>query len=219
MIFTLCFSAFEGYLFWNSGYPLTYSQSNPDWTVSLPSFANLSVTELVHSVEASPTFGLLELEHGNLAFDSLSVLPARGEEGGYIEVNFYSEKDHIYAHFYSNDGHPFVVEQMAYSGQRLAEQSIGGHVEASLSRIDEVGLYTFYRQALQLVQNRTSSLPGINSFSIAIAYAYSMNSYGGGLTVQLIGSYGTPDPEDGVYGHGVVISEFSPDGMLMYMSH
>lgn len=215
MVFALCFSAFEGYLFWNSGYPPTYSQSNPDWTVSMPSLANLSVTELVHSVEASPTFSLLELEHGTLAFDSMSVQPARGEWGGYIEVNFFSETDHEYFHFYSNDGHPFTVEQMTYSGQRLAQQSIGGPVEASFSRIDEVGLYKFYRQALQLAQNRTSDLP--RSLSIAVAYAQSTNMYGGGLTVQLIGSHELPDPKDGAYDHGVLISEFSPDGTLMYM--
>lgn len=214
MVFPLCFSAFEGYLFWNSGYPPTYSQSNPDWTVSMPSLANLSVTELVHSVEASPTFSLLELEHGTLAFDSMSVQPARGEWGGYIEVNFFSETDHKYFHFYSNDGHPFAVEQMSYSGLRLAQQSIGGPVEASFSRIDEVGLYKIYRQALQLAQNRTSDLP--SSLSIAVAYAQSTNSYGG-LTVQLIGSHELPDPKDGAYDHGVLISEFSLDGTLMYM--
>jgi hypothetical protein len=217
MVFALCFSAFEGYLFWNSGYPPTYSQSNPDWTLSMTSLANLSVTELVHSVEASPTFGLLELEHGSLAFDSMSLLPARGEGGGYIEVNFFSATDHTYFHFYSSNGHPFIMQQMTYTGRRMAELSIGEPVATSLSKIDALGFNTFYRQALQLAQNRTSSLPGIDSLSIAIAYAQSTNVYGG-LTVQLIGSHEIPYPQDGVQGHGVLISEFLPDGTLIYMS-
>ena len=81
MVFALCFTAFEGYLFWNSGYPPTYSQSIPDMTLSMTSFANLSVTELVHGVMVHPTFRLLELEHGSLAFDSMSMMPGRGNGG------------------------------------------------------------------------------------------------------------------------------------------
>jgi len=106
---------------------------------------------------------------------------------------------------------------MTYSGQRLAQLSLGEPVGTALSKIDEIGLYGFYNQALQLAQNRTSSLPSVDSVSIAIAYAQSTNSYGG-LTVQLIGSHETPDPQGGIHGHGVVISEFLPDGTLTYMS-
>jgi hypothetical protein len=215
MVFALCFSAFEGYLFWNSGYPPTYSQSIPDVTVTMTGLANLSVAEIVHNVEATPTFSLLELEHGSLAFDSMSVHPS-GDMGGYIEVNFFSAADHTFFHFCSSKGHPYIMQQMTYSGQRLAEQSIGGPVETSFSRIDEVGLYTFYRQALQLAQNRTSTMPSVDSLYIAIAFAQSTNVYGG-LTVQLICSHETPDPKGGVYGHSFLISEFSPDGTLMYM--
>jgi energy-coupling factor transporter transmembrane protein EcfT len=216
MVFALCFTAFESYMFWNSGYPSTYSQSNPDMTLSMTSFANLSVTELVNRVKVNPTFSLLELEHGNLAFDSMSVMPG-GERGGYIEVNFFSATDHTYFHFYSSNGHPFIVQQMAFSGQRLAQLSLGEPVGTSLSKIDEIGLYGFYKQALQLAQNRTSSLPSVDTLSIAIAFAQSTNVYGG-LTVQLIGSHVTPDSQGGVHGQGVLISEFLPDGTLIYMS-
>jgi energy-coupling factor transporter transmembrane protein EcfT len=217
MVFALCFTAFEGYLSWNSGYPSTNSQSTPGITLSMTSLANFSVSKLVNGVMVSPTFSLLELEHGNLVFDSISLIPI-GERGGYIEVNFFSPTDHTYFHFYSISGHPLIMQQMTYSGQRLAQLALTSEpVETTLNRIDELGLTSFYNQALQIAQNRTSNLLSVDSVSIAIAYARSTNIYGG-LTVQLIGSHETPDPQRGTQGYGVLISEFQPDGTLIYMS-
>jgi hypothetical protein len=217
MVVALCFPGFEGYLFWNSGYPLTNSQSTPGITLSMTNLANFSVTKLINGVMVSPTFSLLELEHGNLMFDSMSLIPS-GERGGYIEVNFFAPTDHTYFHFYSSNGHPFIMQQMTYSGQRLAQLALPFEpVETTLNRIDELNLNSFYNQALRIAQNRTSNLLSVDSVSIAIAYAQSTNIYGG-LTVQLIGSHETPDPQRGTQGHGVLISEFQPDGKLIYMS-
>ena len=79
MIFTISFTAVEGYLLWNGGYPTTYTPTQPTVTLNLQKMLNASVEQIVQSAEDSQTFTLLKLEHGsNLTFESMNLSPSNG---------------------------------------------------------------------------------------------------------------------------------------------
>ena len=88
--------------------------------------------------------------------------------------------------------------------------------DMALKRIDALGLNWFYNQALEIAQNRTANLPTIDSVDITITFG-GAGSYQG-LTLQLIGYHQTILPNGGISGDGVLISEFEPNGTLLYMS-
>jgi hypothetical protein len=75
LIFGIAFGSFESYVFWNAGYPPTYSPSKPKVTVSMQTMVNASLTEIVHGIEQSSAFSLLKLEHQELTFQSIGLNP------------------------------------------------------------------------------------------------------------------------------------------------
>lgn len=145
MIFTISFTAVEGYLLWNGGYPATYTPTQPTVTLSLQKMLNASVEQIVQSAEDSQTFALLKLEHGSsLTFESMNLSPSnRYLSGGYISVDFASSSGNKYFHCYSTDGHQYIIQVTTYNGELIPQQSSQQTVDAALKQIDALGLTGF----------------------------------------------------------------------------
>ena len=220
MIFTISFTAVEGYLLWNGGYPSTYVLAQPTVSLSLQKMLNSSVEQIVQGAENSQTFALLKLEHGNnLTFESMNLSPSNGYlSGGYISVDFASSSGNRYFHCYSADGHQYIIQVTTYNGKLISQQSSQQTVDAALKQIDALGLNWFYNQAIEIAQNRTLNLPSVDSVVVTLAFGEGFGGYQG-LSLQLTGFHQTVQPNGSINGNGVLISEFQPNGTLIYMSN
>jgi hypothetical protein len=219
MIFSISFTAVEGYLLWNAGYPATYTPTQPTVTLSLQKMLNASVEQIVQRMEDSQTFALLKLEHGSdIIFESMNLSPSNGYlNGGYISVDFASSSGNKYFHCYSADGHQFIIQVTTYNGQLISQQPSQQTVDVALKQIDALGLNWFYNQALEIAQNRTLNLPSVDSVVVTLALEEGFGGYQG-LSLQLTGFHQTVQPNGNINGDGVLISEFQPNGTLIYMS-
>jgi len=221
MVFTIGFTAVEGYLLWNGGYPATYTPTQPTVTLTLQKMLNTSVEPIVQSLEDSQTFALLKLEYGsNLTFESLNLSPSNGWLiGGYISIDFASSSSNRDFHCYSADGHQYIIQVTNYNGELISQQPSQRTIDMALKQIDALGLNWFYNQAVEIAQNRTLNLPSIDSVAVTLNFGEgpASGSYQG-LTLQLVGYHQTVQPNGSIYGDGVLISEFQPNGTLIYMS-
>ncbi len=219
MIVSISFTAVEGYLFLNVGYPATYTPTQPK-VLSLQTMLNASLEQVIQGIEGSQTFSLLKLEYGdNIAFESMQLQPVGPHGYGYIRVDFASIDSHAYFHFFSSDGHQFILQPSTYSGQLMSQIYPSNETpQESLGRIDTLGLNWFYNQALEIAQNRTTSLPTIDTLHISLTYGQATIAYSG-ITVELIGYHETTLLNGGVNGDGVLIGDFQPNGALIYMSN
>jgi hypothetical protein len=220
MIFSIAFTAVEGHLFWNSGYPATYLQSQPTVSLTMQTMLNTSLLQIVQEIEQSPTFGLLKLEHGeNITLQSIQLEP---DSRGYscIRVDFASENSNTNFHFYSSNGHQFIVQVLNRQGQPMSQQypsNSNTTIEQALSQIDHLGLNWFYNQALDAAQNRTTNLPTIDNLTVDLTFGQGTGTYQG-ITLRLIGYHQVVQLNSLVNSDGVLISEFEPNGALIYMS-
>ncbi|HSV49209.1 MAG TPA: hypothetical protein VLH35_02750 [Candidatus Acidoferrales bacterium] len=214
MIFTLCFTAVEVFMFWNAGYPATFSPSEPNVTLSMQGLLNASVVDIVKGIEESATFNLLKFEHGNdIMFESMILTPAgNGNKGGYISVDFNSKKSEQYIHFYSGNGHQYSLQVSPDERQIIHYTSIQ-EIEHSLRQIDSLGLSWFYNQAIKIAENRTANVPTVDSLTVNLVFQDTSTGYEG-LIVQIIGYHQTTDTN----WENVLISAFQPDGELIYMT-
>ena len=221
MIFSISFTAVEGYLLWNAGYPATYTPTQPTVTLNLQKMLNASIEQIVQSAEDSQTFALLKLEYGsNLMFESMNLSPSSGylRSGGYISVDFASSSGNRYFHCYSADGHQYIIQVTTYNSELISQQSSQQTVDMALKQIDALGLNWFYNQALEIAQNRTTNLPSVDSVVVTLAFGEGFGGYQG-LSLQLTGFHQTVQPNGSINGDGVLISEFQPNGTLIYMSN
>jgi len=215
MIFAISFTSLEAYFFQNSGYPITYSPTKSNSSLSMQTILNASLTEIVAGIEQSAAFSLLKLEHGNIILESIGLNPIGVTEG--IEVRFFIEDVHAYAQFTSWGGHQYHVSISQLIGQPFSEKySSMQTVQEPLMQIDALNLQGFYDKALQIAQNRTLDLPTIDSLSISISYE-SHGEYQG-MTLQMLGYHETVLPDGRINGNGVLIADFKPDGTLIYMT-
>jgi hypothetical protein len=217
MIFAISFTSYESYLFWNAGYPPTYSPSEPKTSLSLQGMLNASLTQTLQDIEQSTTFSLLKLEHGDkIMFESMNLMPSNGP-GGYISVDFLTENSNAYFHFYSANGHQYILQKTSYAG-RLASQLYPSNQTAdeTFRQIDSLGLSWFYNRALEIAQNRTTNLPSVDSLTLSITYEEHGNYQG--ITLQLSGFHQTVLEDGSIHGEGIIIADFQPDGTLIYMT-
>jgi len=210
MIFAICFTTFEGYLLWNAGYPPTFMPSQQGVTISYTNILNASLTQIVQSVENTPTFSLITLEHpGKVTFESMKLDTTFG--GGHIEVVLYQKSSNLGFKFVCSDGHSYHTSVSSWSGYPLSlafpqEQT----PEETLKQIDTLGLRWFYDSAIEVYQNKTGVYPDINALHVSIQW----ENYGTyqGMTLLLIGY------ESNYSGHGVFFADFQPDGTLLYIN-
>ena len=217
MIFAISFTSYESYMFWNAGYPPTYTPSEPKTSLSLQRMLNASLTQILQNIEQSTTFSLLKLEHGDkIMFESMNLMPSNGP-GGYISVDFLTENSNVYFHFYSANGHQYILQKTSYVG-RLASQLYPSNQTAdeTFRQIDALGIGWFYNRALEIAQNRTTNLPSVDSLTLTITYEEHGNYQG--ITLQLSGFHQTVLEDGNLYGKGIIIADFQPDGTLLYMT-
>lgn len=217
MIFAISFTSFESYMFWNAGYPPTYTPSEPKTSLSLQGMLNASLTQILQNIEQSPAFNLLKLEYGdNITFESMKLEPSNGP-GGYISVDFLTENSNAYFHFFSSNGHQYIAQKTSYQGS-LASQRYPSNQTAqeTFKQIDSLGISWFYNRALEIAQNRTTNLPSVDSLTLTITYE-EHGSYQG-ITLQLTGFHQTVLEDGSIHGEGIIIADFQPDGTLIYMT-
>jgi len=211
MIFAISFTAFEGYLLANAGYPPTFEPSQQGVTISYSNILNASLTQIVQSVKNSPTFSLISLEYpGTITFDSMKLDTTF--RGGRIEVVLYQRSTDLGFMFICSNGYPYHASISTWGGYPFSliftqEQT----PEETLSRIDTLGLRWFYNSAIEAYQKKTGVKPDINALEISIQW----ENYGNyqGMTLLLTGVY-----QSNYAGSGVFFADFQPNGTLLYLN-
>jgi hypothetical protein len=211
MIFSISFTAFEGYLLWNAGYPPTYS-SQSDVTISYPNILNASLIDVVQSVETSLTFKLLRLEYlGEVNIETITL--DTGFRSGRVEVVLYQGSSKIGFRFSATGGESYRATIPRWYGTPLSQRYPQKQtLYETLQQIDKLGLQWYYDCAIGAYQNKTGVAPEINNLQISVQYecyeAYM------GITLLMIGSY----VDSGGRGGGVFFANFQPDGTLNYIN-
>jgi hypothetical protein len=216
MIFSICFSAFEGYLFWNAGYPPTFGTPQPDVTLSYQNILNASLTEVVQSAKNTLTYKLFMLEHPGKAGIQTVTLDTTLFRGGRIEVEFNSFSsswvDSI--RFTAVDGRSYHTTVTSVTLAKLYSSPLYYQPqtqEEAIQQIDNLGLQWYYDRAVEAYKNKIGAAPEINSLKISFQ-CEDYNDYFGS-TLLMIGSY-----ENNNRGNGVFFANFQPDGTLNYFN-
>jgi energy-coupling factor transporter transmembrane protein EcfT len=213
MIFAVSFAAFEGYVLWNAGYPPTFEPHAQGVTISYSNILNASLTQIIQSIEDSPTFGFIMLEHpSKVTIETISLETNFVSYGGSINVLFYQPSSHLDFRFYASGGYHYHATISTYGGTPLSQMYPQQQADLdSLKQIDTLGLNSFYNTALEAYQNKTGAAPTINSLSISIQWEQ-QGSYQG-MTMLLTGGF-----ESNNLGHGVFFADFQPNGTLLYIN-
>jgi hypothetical protein len=211
MIFSVSFTAVEGIVLLNAGYPPSFAPLQPGVTISHSNILSASLTKIVQSAENSPAFAFLVLEHpGKVVVEGISLNPFG--EGGSIEVVLYQQASNLAFRFAASDGYPYHATVSTWSGTPFSLIYSQQQTDiSSLSQIDSLGLNSFYKSAVDAYQNKTGIPPNINNLSISIQW----EKYGAyqGMTMLLTGGY-----QSGNTGHGVFFADFQPNGILLYVN-
>ncbi|PVX24914.1 MAG: hypothetical protein CW691_06120 [Candidatus Bathyarchaeum sp.] len=211
MVFGICFTSFESYVFTKAGYPSTYDASAPDVTLSYPNILYVSLTEIVQGIKETTAFTLFSLEHsGTLSLEDIELSTTR--PNGRIEVSFYAESSSMGIRFASSAGHHYVTSVTPWIGLPSSQLYFQKQTpEETLSQFDNLGLQWFYDQACEQYQNKTGTRPNVTSLDVSTQW----QEYGGyqGMTLLLSGwQQVNNDPED------LFHAEFQPDGTMLYIS-
>jgi hypothetical protein len=220
LIFVISFAAFETFMFQNAGYPVYYSQTEPQVSLSQQQMFNASLSQIVQSAQASSTFNLLRFEHGNnFSVVTVELWPYNGAStiGGYVGVEFYFANDNFYAHLYSHNGHQYIVEPDKYEGFPIP-QSYRSNQETNkaIEQIDLLGPNWFYSQALQIAQNKTPNIPSVDSIDMTLKFQDISGIYQG-FTLVIVGDHHLPKTanQNAPSDEGVLLSYFAPNGTFI----
>ncbi|MDR2719647.1 MAG: hypothetical protein LBC03_02445 [Nitrososphaerota archaeon] len=222
MIFSISFSAFEGYLFWNAGYPPTFGNSQPDITLSYPNILDASLTEVVQSAENTLAFKLFMLEHPKKVCIQAITLDTGLFRGGRIEVEF---SNIIFSHwgngirFIAVDGEAYHARVTSYalatlyfsSAQMYPQSQIQTPADEAIQQIDSLGFRWYYNCIMEDYQNKMGVVPEINALQISFQWESGINYEG--YALLMIGSY-----ENNNQSRGVFFASFQPDGTLNYIN-
>jgi len=211
MIFGICFTSFERYIFWNAGYPSTYNASIPDVTISYPNILNVSLTEVFQNAKKTNAFNLFKLEHpGEATFESIGL--STTFPGGRIEVSFYNEDTNTGFGFISSGGYPYHASTIQWIGvpsSRIYSQQ--QTPEETLKHIDDLGIQWFYEQVSEIYQNRTGTNPNTSNLDVGTQWQ-EYNEYRG-MILQMTGWQRSGNSIQDIF-HAA----FQPNGTLLYMN-
>ena len=211
LIFGMSFVSFERYVYWNAGYPPTYSPSQPAITISYPAVLNTSLADVVQNAEKTVVFNLFQLQHpGGVTFESIMLDSL--EPGGRIEVTFYNEAANTGLGFISSRGYQYHASNLPWIGKppsRLYSQQQPS--EETLKQIDNLGLQYFLDLATETYQNRTGANPSVASLQISTQWQH----YGDyqGIILQMIA---WRNIENGI--ENAFNAAFEPNGTLLYLT-
>jgi len=184
LIFTISFSVFEGYLFYNAGYPPTFGSSQYDVALSYPNMLNASMAEIVQSVKNTHAFKLLMLEHpGEVSVERIIF------NRDSLEVLLYSESSNLGFMFRASHGNPYRVSIISgHSSLYLRHlKYILQTSDENLQQIDRLGLQWYYDCAIKTYQNETGIIPEINNLTLQINIDNMSGS--AGMMIFMHGSY------------------------------
>jgi len=233
-IFAISFSAFEGYMFQNAGYPPNSDNSQQSITC-LPNILNVSLIDIIQDIKDTPTFHLLMLEHpGEVTISHISLrddsVTAIFSMGSSTVVSFDSFGDNPY--------HVTYVTRVSLTNSSSQQQTPNEALQRlqpvldnsdnllpdqqqtpneALQQIDSLGLQWYYNRAIEAYQNKKGTNPEITNLQISafvgeIGWTSDETSYDYyGMILQMVGSY----EDDGGYGHDVFLADFQPDGTLI----
>jgi hypothetical protein len=211
MIFGICFTSFERYIFWNAGYPSTYTSSNPNITIFYPGILKVSLTEIVQSAKATNAFNLFRLQHfGEITFESIAL--STTFPGGRIEITFYNEGTNMGFGFISSSGYSYHASTIPWIGQppsRMYSQL--QTPEDTLKQMDGLGIQWFYNQAYEIYQNRTGT--NLNTSSLDVSTQWQEYNEYRGMVLEMAGWQQRGNSIQDIF-HVV----FKPDGTLLYMN-
>ncbi|MDR2699834.1 MAG: hypothetical protein LBC12_03355 [Nitrososphaerota archaeon] len=161
-IFAISFSAFEGYVFRNAGYPPTFDTPQSDVTISYTNKIDVSLTELVQSAKSTLAFKLLRLEHpGEVCIMSIWLLENQ------VSVSF-SLGSSATCYFEALIGNPYHVSVLSGNGASFHQEYPLQQRNEDFQQIDILGLQWYYDRAIEAYQNETGTTPEINRLSISI---------------------------------------------------
>jgi hypothetical protein len=210
LIFAISFTAFEGYLFRNAGYPPTVNNSQQGITLSYPNILDVSLTEIVQDIKNTPVFSLLMLEHPGEVSIGTIVLDT-GWRSGHVEVVLYQESANLGFRFSASSGGPYHVSFTSLSGTPTRFNFYQQTPDMVLQQIDDLGLQWYYDCAIEAYQNKTGTKPEINELQVSVQWDDFANYQG--MTFLMTGSY----VNDG-RGGGVFFANFQPNGTLNYFN-
>jgi hypothetical protein len=209
MIFALCFTGVEVCLFQYAGYPPTAYATDPKTSLTRESMLNASVVEIVQGIEQTPAFNLLKLQYGDkIWFNQMSL---DSWQGGEITVTFISEDGPYRFQFVSSDGNQYRAHTYSSGLGVFSEYESISLTARSLEQIDSLGLRQFYNTALAVAENKTESLPTVDSVTIVLTPGDN------GLSVQVIGRHVTVSESGVMAVDDVLYSSFRPNAELQYM--
>jgi hypothetical protein len=204
MIFCLCFTAYESITFSAvSGEPVLLRTTD----LTMDKMGNLSLGTILDSIENGQVGSLLKLEHHELG--TLRLIDIRLAKEGHVTIYYSTKNANQSVDLYSSDGYQFGLRvHDDYSDYpNLTEQD----VRTSIDQIDALGLQWFYNQALQIAQNRTSTLHAIDTVVFQLNYDRNRSE----LTLSVSCHYSTPGSN---YYPTVVAAAFTPNGTMINMS-
>jgi hypothetical protein len=176
-IFTISFSAVEGYMMYNAGYPPIFDSSHSDNAFVYTNKLDVSLIDLVQNVKDTPAFKLLMLEYpGNVSVERILL------NDQHVRIVCILGRLNLAFSFDSVNGAPYHV---SFLGTRSSRQQIDDNV---LHQIDTLGLQWYYNSVIEACQNEIEIVPEINNLSLFIVgvNSFSDNSE---VQLQLSGSY------------------------------
>jgi hypothetical protein len=208
LLFAISFSAVEGYLFRNAGYPPTFGSPQSGVTLSYPSILNASLTEIVQNIKDAPAFKLLMLEYPNeVRIETIKLSTTFGS--GSIEVHFYQESSKLGFNFFSSGGSyhvsvsPLLGTSLHPMFPRYQSQDV------LLKQVDDLGLQWYYDVAVEAYQNTTGADLEVNDLIITIQ-SVNHSNYPGGIQLHILGMH-----KDGSHSNFAFSAYFHPNGTLV----
>jgi len=227
-IFSISFSAFEGYALWHTEYPPTFGTSQSGVTISYPHILDVSLIEVAQSVKNTLTFRLFMLEHPGETIIDIISLDTVDYMGGRIEFvlsqqssnRFFNDGERNSISFSASNGeayHVCDVPIISVDDSAFPVPQMPLHQQTSneaLQQIDALGLQWYYDRAMEVYQNKTGILPEITGLRISFSrYGY-LGS--GDMTYEgpILEILGSDDFNNSPFGRNVFLASFQPDGTL-----
>jgi GGDEF domain-containing protein len=210
MIFSIFFTVVAGIVLLNAGYPPSLTPQQPGVTILYSNILNASLTKIIQSVENTPAFAFLVLEHPGKVIVEGILLDYFGH--GSIDIVLYQQASNLAFRFAASEGYPYHATVSNWGGTPFSLIYPSQQTDMDgLRQIDSLGLNSFYKSAIDAYQNKTGIPPNINTLSVAIQWE-SQGAYQG-MTMLITGGY-----ESNNTGHGVFFADFQPNGTLLYIS-
>jgi hypothetical protein len=184
LLFVVSFTSAGFYLFYTSGYPPTYVPE-----ITYPNILDASLTQYLESLQQSASFRFLQAEHfGSLAFAELTIRTSYSNAPeGWFMWTFYAEDVKTKITVGETSGKPYFTDSFSPLSRTPFPQNLPSSqsVNQIFNQIDALGLRWYYNQAIEAIQNKTTTDPTVSELGVNIAFD-SLDNYQG-ITIALTG--------------------------------